>query len=91
MRAKLLYSAIFLGIAACSSDKNKLCDCIDAGEHVNTLSESFFHRPYSELGKDSLDQAVQKRDELCSEFIQMSADELQALKMECDQLKIRVD
>lgn len=89
MRTSFLFVLLLLG--ACSSDDTKLCDCIEAGEYVNELSASFFHREYSDLGKDSLDQAVLRRDELCQEFINMSADELQSLTSNCEQLKVRLD
>lgn len=67
---------------ACSS--NDLCDCVEAADQVNKLSASFFDRPYSELGKDSLEQAIEKRDRYCEEFENMSAKDLHAAKQSCD-------
>lgn len=85
---RLIYSfTIVLMLSACSSEPS-FCDCIDAGEKVNQLSASFFNRDYSVQGKDSLDAAVEKRDEICAPFSALHPFELQDLKDECDQLKI---
>lgn len=73
------------------SCQNSVCDCVEAGNKANEISASFFDREYSEAGKDSLDRAIEKRDEICEPFQNMSAEELQEAASECDNLIIEVD
>jgi len=73
------------------SCQNSVCDCVEAGNNANEISASFFGREYSEAGKDSLDRAVENRDEICASFKNMSAEELQKAASECDNLIIQVD
>ena len=71
------------------NDDEKLCECIAIGEIANELSASFFDRPYSVLGKDSLDQIIAYRDSICAPFLEMGANDLQNAAKKCDQLKIK--
>lgn len=82
---KIIVPIIFcslLTLSSCSNDQS-LCTCIEAGDAVNQLSESFFHREYSVLGKDSLDALIAHRDALCEEFQLMSGEEMLKLKENC--------
>jgi len=72
----------FTLLLACGNNQS-LCTCIEAGDAVNQLSESFFHREYSVLGKDSLDALIAHRDSLCEEFQLMSGEEMLKLKENC--------
>lgn len=76
-----------LMISACSSD-DSLCECVEAGESVNQLSSSFFDGSYSEERKDSLEQAINRRDELCAPFQNMGPQELQKASKDCASLAI---
>lgn len=80
---------LVLTLTACSSITD-FCKCIEAGQKVNELSASFFNRDYSERGKDSLDQVIQYRDELCEPFNRLSPEELQQEKQQCSQLLIEL-
>ena len=82
---------IGLTFTACRENKAELCKCIEIADEVNQLSASFFNRPYSELGKDSLDLAIEKRDEICAKFQNMREEELQAEKENCSQLNHQMD
>lgn len=81
----LLFSTAFL---SCKENHKQLCDCIELGDQVNKLSESFFNRTYSEAGKDSLDALIKQREELCKPYLEMKATELQKAKHSCDQLDV---
>jgi hypothetical protein len=74
-------------MSGCSSE-DSLCECVEAGESVNQLSSSFFDGSYSEERKDSLAQAIDRRDELCAPFQNMGPQELQEASKECVSLKI---
>lgn len=84
----LLFSILTLLIFSC---QNSVCDCVEAGEKVNEISASFFNREYSVEGKDSLDNAIEKRDAICEPYRNMSAVELQEAASECENLTISVD
>lgn len=73
------------------SCQNSVCDCVEAGDKVNEISASFFDRKYSVAGKDSLDRAIEKRDEICDSYKDMSAAELQEAASDCENLVIQVD
>lgn len=73
------------------SCQNSVCDCVEAGNKANEISASFFDREYSKSGKDSLDRAIENRNEICEPFQNMSAEELQKAASECDNLTIQVD
>jgi hypothetical protein len=73
------------------SCQNSICDCVEAGEEVNEISASFFYRDYSVEGKDSLDYAIEKRDNICEPYNNMSAVKLQEAASECENLTIQLD
>lgn len=73
------------------NDDRKLCECVSFGEKVNDLSASFFNRPYSDLGKDSLDLMISIRDSICAPFLQMSSEDLYNLAENCSELKIKTN
>lgn len=83
-------SLCFVGLFlfSCENDHKQLCECIEIGDQVNQLSESFFNRTYSEAGKDSLDALIKERDVLCKPYLEMGALELQEAKGNCDQLDV---
>jgi len=82
-------SILIFTLVSCKSNTD-FCKCIEAGQKVNELSASFFNREYSELGKDSLDNVIQYRDELCEPFSELSPEELQKEKQQCSQLLIEL-
>jgi hypothetical protein len=69
-------------------DDQRLCHCVEVGELVNHLSASFFNRPYSTQGKDSLDQLLHFRDSICAPFIEMPPAELHEAAKQCSQLQL---
>lgn len=81
----ILVSSILL---SCKEDHQQLCECIELGDQVNELSESFFNRKYSEAGKDSLDLLIEQRDKVCQPYLEMGATELQKAKHSCEQLNV---
>ena len=87
MKLLILPTAILFFVSC--SQESKLCDCVEAGKKVNELSASFFNRTYSDLGKDSLDNAIQRRDLICEEFQEMSAEKLMQAKDDCEGLVIQ--
>jgi hypothetical protein len=70
------------------TDDQRLCECVSVGEVVNDLSASFFDRPYSVQGKDSLDQIIAFRDSICAPFIEMKTEDLHKAAKKCPQLEI---
>lgn len=83
-----------LSFACSDSDKQlaeELCECIKQGEIANEYSASFFERDYSEQGKDSLDQMLKERDEVCEKFIDMHPNDLQKAAEDCELLDFETD
>ena len=83
----LLISLLSAFLLACSTD-HKLCECIEAGDVVNELSASFFNRPATQEGKDSLDAAIQFRDDICAPYQVMDVQSLHKAKEDCERLKL---
>ncbi|HTO37710.1 MAG TPA: hypothetical protein VL021_04740 [Brumimicrobium sp.] len=73
-------------LASCSSE-NQLCECIEAGAEADKISASFFDREATQEGKDSLDNALKKRDKICAAYQYMLAHELQEKAKDCKSLK----
>lgn len=86
----LLFSfALFF---SCSSNQetenNALCDCVEAGNFLNELSASYFGKEHTQASRDSIQEAKAKRDEICQEFQELNAIELQELAKDCDFLQL---
>jgi len=82
---------ILLGLLISCNNSNQLCDCIEAGDEVNRISASFFNRPATQAGKDSLTQAKIIRDEICAPFQEMMPQELHEKARECQTLNFSTD
>ncbi|MBW7868607.1 MAG: hypothetical protein H3C31_09815 [Brumimicrobium sp.] len=92
MRSIILLSLVFT-LLACNSNNGKstICDCVEAGQAVNQLSESFFSREATQEGADSLHLLIEKRDSVCKTFQEMDAIELQEKAKECASLEIETE
>lgn len=88
---KILSFILIAGILVACNNNNQLCDCVEAGQEVNRISASFFDRPATQEGKDSLDLATQKRDEICAPFQNMMPGELHEKAAECESLKFSAE
>jgi hypothetical protein len=80
-------SFLILSTAACT-EKEGLCECVEATNQVNKLSASFFDGSYSEERKDSLDQAKTLSDSLCAPYIDMRPQDLHKAAQNCPSLKM---
>lgn len=80
-----LFLLLSISLFSC---RDTVCDCVEAGDRVNKISASFFDRKYSVEGKDSLNRAIENRDEICEPFKEMSAQQLQEAASECKNLLI---
>jgi len=88
---KIFTFLIIVGLLVSCNNSNQLCDCVEAGDEVNRISASFFDRPVTKEGEDSLIKAKKVRDEICSPFQEMMPKELHEKAAECEALRINTE
>lgn len=88
MKKLTLFLALPLFMACTTNTPDhELCDCVAAGAEADSISAYYLEHEQTIEGKEALDKAIQKRDELCAPFHLMLATELQEKAADCNSLK----
>lgn len=83
MKTILFSFSILLLFSACS-DNTKICDCLEAGEKLQTFSAKMFSREASTKDLSEMKHLKKIQLEKCKDFQTMDGQKMLELKEECE-------
>ena len=82
MKYLLPIAVVFL--TACSSRDEQFCECLNAGEELNTASQEFMTKTASEEDLENISALKDKKKEACANYQEMSGEEMRTRKEACE-------
>lgn len=79
----LLPIAVVL-FTACSSKDEQFCECLRAGEELNTASQKFMTKSPSKEDQEKISALKDKKKEACTNYQEMSGEEMRTRKEACE-------
>jgi hypothetical protein len=83
MKTILFSFSILILFSACS-DNTKICDCLDAGENLQSFSAKMFSREASTKDLSEMKRLKKIQLEKCKDFQTMDGKKMLELKEECE-------
>jgi hypothetical protein len=80
---RLLFIAVPLMLAACSSKDEQFCKCLNAGEELNDYSAKMLTEEVTKEKANKMQQLKEAKKKECVDYQTMMGDEMLKRKAEC--------
>jgi len=81
---RLLFIAVPLMLAACSSKDEQFCKCLNAGEELNDFSAKMLTEEVTQEKANKMQQLKDAKKKECADYQTMMGDEMLKRKTECN-------
>lgn len=81
---KYLLPIIVFLVAGCSAKEEQFCQCLEAGEELNTASHEFMTKTPTAEDQENIKILKDKKKEACANYQEMSGEEMRSKKEACE-------
>jgi hypothetical protein len=79
-----LFVATVLLLGACGSKDQQFCDCLEAGDALNSYSKELFQQEMTQIKADKLKKLKAVKKAQCADYQTMTGEEMLKRKTECN-------